>query len=136
MPLGEYERQVLLFNLHVQMVPQEASEVEEMTVSDVIATLKELFDAGKAHMRVGEFVGEPDEEIIEAEAAEATGQVAEGENVILIRSMRIDKDGVVSILLHHGDPRAADPPLMEITNEASPQTEEVYGRLRNILVDL
>jgi hypothetical protein len=41
MPLGEYERQVLLFNLHVQMVPQEASEVEEMTVSDVIATLNE-----------------------------------------------------------------------------------------------
>jgi hypothetical protein len=39
------ERQVLLFNVHIAMVPDEASKVEEMSVANVVSMLEEVFAA-------------------------------------------------------------------------------------------
>lgn len=115
MPLSENERQVLLFNVHVDLIPVEAVDFVETTVPDVVEMLQEIYDAGDAHMRVGDFVAEPDDGAEgDAEAGEA--EATEGDNIIRIRDMKTDDDGIVTMLLHHGDARATDPALMEITS--------------------
>jgi hypothetical protein len=112
MPLGEYERQVLLFNLHVVVVPEEASDAVEMNMPEAIAMLQQIYNDGEGQMFVGEHLVEEDEE---EEREEEEGEAAnEGENVILIREISIDKDGIATILLHHGDAAAADPALMKL----------------------
>lgn len=110
MPLGEYERQVLPFNLHVEMIPEDAPV---RTMSDVMAMLQTIYDDGEARMLIGEHIADEDED--------AEAEPEEGDNAILIREMKIDKDGVATILLHHGDADAADPALMQIRS----------GRIRN-----
>jgi hypothetical protein len=109
MPLGEYERQVLLFNLHVGIVPEEASDAVEMSIPEAIEMLQKIYNDGDAKMFIGEYLEDnEDDEGEEGEAAK------EGENVILIREISVDKDGIATILLHHGDAAAADPALMKL----------------------
>jgi len=107
MPLSEYERQVLLFNLHVGVVPDEAPD---MGMSEVVAMIQERFKAGDARMRVGERISEAEDE---PEGEHTTG-TDEPVNVISIRKMDVHQDGTVLMLLHHGDARAPDPALMQI----------------------
>jgi hypothetical protein len=104
MPLSEHERQVLLFNLHVAMVPEEAEP--EWTMEEALQLLGQVFKAGRASMLIGEQVNESEDDDDDAQP--------EGENIILISDMRTNADGDVTILLHHGDVAAADPTLMEI----------------------
>lgn len=110
MPLSEYERQVLPFNLHVEMVPEEA---DAMTVAAAMKMLKTIYDDGDAYMFIGEHLSDDD--------GATDDEPAEGDNAILIREMTLDKDGFAVILLHHGDADAADPALMQIRS----------GRIRN-----
>lgn len=110
MPLGEHERQVLPFNLHVEMVPEEA---DAMTIAATMKMLKAIYDDGEATMFIGEHLPDEDEE--------DGREPEEGDNAILIREMTIDKDGIATILLHHGDADAADPALMQIKS----------GKIRN-----
>lgn len=102
MALGEYERQALLFNLHAGVVPEEADPVE---MQEVMKMLLRVFRDGKAIMRVGDYVSEEGDDPEEIE---------EGDNVILIKDMIVDGDGVAHFLLHHGDASAADPALIQI----------------------
>jgi hypothetical protein len=108
MVLGEYERQALLFNLHVEIVPDEASDHAELTAAEAVSILHDIYRSGDAKMRIAEYVGEPDESGGEAE------EDTLGQNVILIRDMSIDKNGMATILLQHGDAQAADPALMKL----------------------
>ena len=113
MVLGEFERQALLFNLHVEIVPDEASDhAGEMTTAEAVSILYDIYRSGEATMRISEYVGEPDEDDAEE------GENSLGQNVILIRDMSIDKNGMATILLQHGDAQAADPALMKIRTGA------------------
>ena len=96
MPLGEYERQVLPFNLHVEVIPDEAPE---RTMSDVMAMLQRIYDDGEALMFIGEHLPEDDDE--------DDPEPVDGDNAIFIREMKIDRDGIATILLHHGDDYSA-----------------------------
>ena len=73
MPLSEHERQVLLFNLHVAVIPDEAADSVSLNVTDTIKLLKEIFDAGNAYMKVGEYVAEPEDVLPKSAAEEASG---------------------------------------------------------------
>jgi hypothetical protein len=106
MALGKYERHVLPFYLHVAMVPEEANAV---SMADALKMLKAVYDDGKAYMLIGEHIAKDEEEDGEAEPAK-------GDNAILIRDMKIERDGVATLLLHHADAHAADPALMHIRN--------------------
>jgi hypothetical protein len=110
MPLSEYERQVLPFNLHVEMVPEDA---DAKTMAEVMSLLQAIYDDGEAYVLIGEHLADTEDE-------EDT-EPAEGDNAILIREMKIDRDGIATILLHHGDADAADPALMQIKS----------GKIRN-----
>jgi hypothetical protein len=105
MPIGEYERHILPFNLHVTMVPEETEP--QWSMREAVDLLLKIYKDGGATMRVGEYVGEDEDE--EQEASEQ-----EGANVILIRKMIVNAEGEALILLHHGDAGAADPALMQI----------------------
>jgi hypothetical protein len=111
MPVGIRERHVLPFYLHVAMVPEEADAV---SMADAVKMLKAIYDEGKAYMLIGEHIAREEEDDGETEPPK-------GDNAILIRDMKIERDGTVTLLLHHADAHAADPALMQIRN----------GRIRN-----
>lgn len=102
MPVGERERHALLFNLQVISIPEEA---DVPTIGEVVQMLQQVYRDGKAKMLVGERVGDEDE-------PPAAGEAEGGENLILIRAIEVDPDGYATLLIQHGDARAADPALM------------------------
>ena len=106
MPLSEHERQVMLFNLHVGMVPEDAPRVPMAQVLDL---LQDAVAADEAYMLVGEHVSDEEDEDEEKDR-EPTGP----KNIVSIAEMAADEDGTVTLLLHHGDVGAADPALMKI----------------------
>jgi hypothetical protein len=114
-------------NLHVEMVPEEA---DAKTMADAMAMLQQIYDDGEAFMLIGEHLadGEDGED----------GEPAEGDNAILIREMRIDREGVATILLHHGDADAADPALMQIKSgkvrNAGKKNDEGVAHAAHLLI--
>lgn len=107
MALGEFERQVLLFNLHCEPVPEEADPV---SMTAAIEMIQSSFKGGHAVMRIGDYVADDDSEDDKA--------IEEGDNVILIKRMTLAKNGIAHFLVHHGDARAADPALITIRSGA------------------
>jgi hypothetical protein len=132
MPLSEHERQVLLFNLHVAVVPEEASDAVDVTMLEAIQMLQKIFNDDEAYMLIGEHLADEKEQDDEAR------KEPEGDNAILIRKMEIDKDGNATILLHHGDAAAADPALMKLRGgairTAGKQVDEGVAHAAHLLI--
>jgi hypothetical protein len=95
----------VLFNLHVEMVPAEAEPSPNLTMVEALQMVVDVWRAGNAWMRVGEFV---DEEEGDEEASR------ERQNLLFIKDVEWDKSGFVTILLQHGDRTAADPALLHL----------------------
>jgi hypothetical protein len=55
---GQYERQVLLFTLRVQVVPETAPK---MTVKQVLGKLKVMHDNSTSALHVGEHLGDEED---------------------------------------------------------------------------
>lgn len=102
--LSAFERQVLLLNLQLKMVPKEAPV---LTVMQFFSAVQKIYAAGQAGMLVGDHVDE------DAEESESTD-----ENLLTIEDYRKGTDGTQTFLFHHGDARAADPRFKSRTTAA------------------
>ena len=98
MALSQHERQVLLLNLGIEMIPDEAPP---WTVRDFFDCVKQTYDSKVAATYVGDTVNED-------------GEVTGGGNPLSIADLRLGTDGTLTLLFHHGDKRAPDPALMHI----------------------
>src|ERR1700751_1785201 len=103
MPLSQFERSIVLFNLHVEMVPVEAAEDQTVDMSGAIRMIADAWHGGRAWMTTGDHA-EDDENQDTAEEKKSS--------LIQIREIDWDKKGFVTILFHHGDANAADPALL------------------------
>jgi len=109
LPLSEFERSVLLFNLHITMIPEDADPSPRIDMNAALRMLVDAWHSGNAQMQVGEAIEEDDEGADDERGA--TGQEKSG--LISIKDIDWAADGVITILLHHGDSRASDPALKD-----------------------
>lgn len=102
MALSQHERQVLLMNLRVEMVPQEATA---WSVAMFFQAVKKIYDQGAAADLISDEMGEE-------------GETAPGKNLLKIADVVSSDDGTLALLFHHGDARATDPALMHLRTGA------------------
>ena len=100
MPLSAHERQVMLLNLRVTMVPDHAPQ---WSVADFFNAIEQLHASGAAAANVADELSGEDEE----------GEV-DGKILIRIADTRTAEDGSYTVLVHHGDAAAPDPNLINL----------------------
>jgi hypothetical protein len=115
MSLNQFDRTVLLFNLHVEMVPKGAEPQPLITMQRAMQMIVEAWRAGDAKMRVGDRIEEPGDDGREEGGPAEGAQPTEKPNLLQIKDVDWTDDGIVTILLSHGDARAADPALLNFS---------------------
>jgi len=117
-PLSQYERSVLLFNLRLQMVPEGATPSPPVTMVTAMRSIVDAWHRKEARIRVGEYAAEeiPETEERQTEGAPA-GETPERPNLLQIKEIDWDQGGIVTMSFSHGDSRAADPALLHIPDD-------------------
>ncbi len=100
MALSAHERQIMLMNLKVAMIPPEAPR---WSVEDFFSAVQKIYAESGAAMSIGEAAPSEDEDLPN-----------DGANLIRIADIRPGTDGTLTILLHHGDAAASDPAFMNM----------------------
>lgn len=107
LPLSKYERSIMLFGVHVTLVPEEANSEYVLSLTECLAIIQEAWKAGRAQMSVGEYVDDSDTNSSEENGAR------DRVNILSIKDMVWEDDGAVAILFDHGDASAADPAIKD-----------------------
>ena len=132
MPLSQYERSVMLFNLHVEMVPEGATPDPAISMEVAMRMVVDAKNGNRAQMQVGEHVDDEDDGT--TRGARARRAV----NRLYIKEVDWHNDGVITLLLHHGDTAAADPALINLENgdvrTAGKKDTEAVGHAAHLLI--